>query len=503
MNLQLSPSRPVAGRRLPPPVRLRRVRLIVGAMIVLGDISGLWAGVAVSDVALVWGLLFSGMALAVLALRGHYRVRISPLLTEEAGALAGCLALPLLAVAVVAGGAAAAPVLRMGAIAIGLLLGARAVTYTIVRTGRARGWLVEPTLVIGAGRVGAELVQLLHDHPSYGLRPVGFLDGFDDAELPAPMLGSVDRLDSVLREHCVSRVIIAFGATRDPDMVKIVRSCRRASVEIHVLPRLFELGVDARGAKVDKVWGLPLVRLQRSAFRSGAWRIKRVIDVAVAGTGLLVIAPLYGAIVAAIRLTSRGPALFRQERVGQDGRLITVLKFRSMVVNADSDSTWSVARDSRVTPVGQILRKTGLDELPQLWNVARGDMSLVGPRPERPRFVRDFRVKVASYDDRLRVPPGITGSAQIHGLRGDTSISERTRFDNQYIENWSLWQDVFIIFRTVRTFFGFDHGGDARLKQGGRARRLPLAAVPRGGAMESPESRSLGRGDQANATSVA
>jgi lipopolysaccharide/colanic/teichoic acid biosynthesis glycosyltransferase len=174
-----------------------------------------------------------------------------------------------------------------------------------------------------------------------------------------------------------------------------------------------------------------------------------------------------------------------------------------MVVNADSDSTWSVARDSRVTPVGQILRKTGLDELPQLWNVARGDMSLVGPRPERPRFVRDFRVKVASYDDRLRVPPGITGSAQIHGLRGDTSISERTRFDNQYIENWSLWQDVFIIFRTVRTFFGFDHGGDARLKQGGRARRLPLAAVPRGGAMESPESRSLGRGDQANATSVA
>jgi exopolysaccharide biosynthesis polyprenyl glycosylphosphotransferase len=495
-----------------PPRRRRRAtaRLIAGLIVVCADLASLAGALALSRVAALWGSLFLVSAVIVLAVRGHYRVRISPSVTEEAGALVACLAVPVIAVAWLDPAPSASGVLRMGGTAVGLLLGGRAVTYAALRVARSRGWLVEATLVIGAGQVGAEIAGALLKHPSYGLRPIGFLDEFEDDGLPVPILGSVDDLDSALWRHGVSRVIVAFGATRDPEMVGILRSCRHASVEIHVLPRFFELGMDARGAKVDKLWGLPLVRLRRSAFRTAAWRAKRLIDIGVAAVGLILTAPLYGAIVMAIRLTSPGPALFRQERVGQDGRSITVLKFRSMVVNDDADTTWSVAGDSRVTAVGGILRRTGLDELPQLWNVMRGDMSVVGPRPERPRFVLDFSTKVASYDERLRVPPGITGSAQIHGLRGNTSITERTRFDNQYIEDWSLWQDIFIIVRTVRTLFGHDTSehepvlepaaekGPARA----RRRRTPPGSGSRG-QVERSEALAHARDDQAAATSVA
>ena len=160
-------------------------------------------------------------------------------------------------------------------------------------------------------------------------------------------------------------------------------------------------------------------------------------------------APIFVTAAAVVRLSSPGPVFFRQRRIGRGGKPFDLLKFRSMRVNSDSDTTWSVANDHRVTPVGRLLRKTSIDELPQLYNVLRGDMSLIGPRPERPHFVEQFGTEVPHYEDRHRAPVGITGWAQVNKLRGDTSITERVRMDNYYIEHWSPWLDLVIVLRTV------------------------------------------------------
>ena len=184
---------------------------------------------------------------------------------------------------------------------------------------------------------------------------------------------------------------------------------------------------------------------------SPLWRVKRLIDIVGAGAGLLMTAPVPAACALVVRMEGGPGVLFRQNRVGLDGRPFTVLKFRALRPAGDAESAtrWSIAYDDRLGPVGRFLRRTSLDELPQLWNILRGDMGLVGSRPERPHFVAEFTRTFPGYDSRHRVPVGLTGLAQVNGLRGDTSIEERARFDNLYIENWSLRQDVKIILRTV------------------------------------------------------
>jgi exopolysaccharide biosynthesis polyprenyl glycosylphosphotransferase len=294
------------------------------------------------------------------------------------------------------------------------------------------------------------MARTLQDHPEYGLTPVGFLDNFDDTGLPIPVLGTVRSLDLVLREYEIRRVIIAFGSIREPDMVPVVRACDRASVDIHVLPRFFELGATAEGREVDDIWGMPVVRLPRPTLQPMAWRVKRAFDVLVASVFLVVTAPVFALLALLVRMSSPGPVLFRQKRVGQHGRVVDVLKFRSMRENLDCDTQWSVRDDERTTRIGRFMRRTSLDELPQFINVLKGEMSLVGPRPERPFFVNQFQSEVPRYGDRHRVPVGMTGWAQVHGLRGDTSIEQRARFDNQYIENWSVWRDLVILSRTAR-----------------------------------------------------
>jgi exopolysaccharide biosynthesis polyprenyl glycosylphosphotransferase len=176
---------------------------------------------------------------------------------------------------------------------------------------------------------------------------------------------------------------------------------------------------------------------------------KRVFDSGISALMLVLLSPLYGLLALTVKVTSPGPIYFRQRRIGKNGREVEVLKFRSMRVNNESDTQWSVNDDERVTKVGGIMRKTSLDELPQLWNVLRGDMSLVGPRPERPFFVEQFEQEVPRYGDRHRVPVGLTGLAQVNGLRGDTSIEDRAWFDNHYIENWSVAGDLVILARTA------------------------------------------------------
>jgi lipopolysaccharide/colanic/teichoic acid biosynthesis glycosyltransferase len=182
-------------------------------------------------------------------------------------------------------------------------------------------------------------------------------------------------------------------------------------------------------------------------------RSKRLVDIACASAALLALAPVLAVIAVAVRWEGGPGIIFRQERVGLDGRAFNVLKFRSLrpVDETESATKWNIAHDDRLGPVGRFLRATSLDELPQLWNILRGDMTIVGPRPERPHFVATFASTFPRYTARHRVPSGLTGWAQVHGLRGDTSIEDRARFDNYYIENWSLWADVKIILRTVST----------------------------------------------------
>jgi len=259
----------------------------------------------------------------------------------------------------------------------------------------------------------------------------------------------VSDLSRLMTAFRARRVIVAFGNRSSADMVRVLRASDQAGWTLYVVPRFFELGLYRQSHDVDDVWGIPLVRLRRSVLSRGAQLSKRCFDVVVASALLLFLSPLLLAVTVIVKMTSRGPVLFRQVRVGKLGRPFSVLKFRTMQVNDDSDEQWNPTGDSRVTNVGHFLRRTSLDELPQLWNVVRGDMSLVGPRPERPHFVNRFSTENARYEDRQRVLPGVTGWAQIHGLRGDTSIGERTTFDNYYIENWSLLLDIVILLRTV------------------------------------------------------
>jgi exopolysaccharide biosynthesis polyprenyl glycosylphosphotransferase len=383
-----------------------------------------------------------------LALSGHYRPRITLSVAREAGSLAACAAAPFLVLALATVGPSTATLVVSAAIAaVGIIVG-RCAMYWLVRVLRTRGWFGERTLFVGAGDVSAKMASTLEEHPEYGLRPVGFLDEVDSEGLPLPLFGGVGMLRMVLSEERIDRVIVAFGVTRESDMVDVFRACEDASVEIHVLPRFFELATAMNSRNVDDVWGYPLLRLQRSLLHRHARLVKRAFDATVAALALLVISPLYAAIAAVVKLTSPGPVHFRQQRVGERGVIVNVLKFRSMRVNPRSDVEWNPTNNS-VTKIGRLLRVTGLDELPQLWNILMGDMSLVGPRPERPFFVEQFKIEIPRYDDRHRVPVGLTGLAQVHGLRGDTSIDERARLDNQYIENWSLWRDIVILFQTV------------------------------------------------------
>jgi exopolysaccharide biosynthesis polyprenyl glycosylphosphotransferase len=401
------------------------------------------------------GLVYALGAIAALASSGLECARINPRLSDDLPALLAGLALPILILIPFAhSNAQLGQAVRLAPAAIGLVMLGRAVAYRAIRETRARGFILEPTLIIGAGRHAIRVAETLQAHPEYGLVPMGFLDSFQDENLPLPILGQAPQLEMVVREFEIRRIIVAFGATREPEMVPIIRACDRLPVEVHVIPRFFELGMAGEGRYTDDVWGIPLIRLRRSALRSAAWRTKRAVDLVVGSLLLVVASPLFVGAALAVRLSSPGPIFFRQKRVGQRGVPFELLKYRTLRQNDDSDTTWSVAEDHRRTAVGAFLRRTGLDELPQLINVLRGEMSLVGPRPERPYFVDRFRVTVQGYEDRHRVPAGITGWAQVHGLRGDTSIEARAIFDNDYVENWSLWRDLVIMARTIGAMFG-------------------------------------------------
>lgn len=379
---------------------------------------------------------------------GAYRPRLQLSELDDAPRLAEALTAALLAVSLIAwAGRLPHHLFPQALISAVAVLCARFIAYPVIRLLRRHG-LVHRSVVVGAGQIGIELHRRLSEHPEYGVMPVGVVDDVDPPS-EIPLLGRVDDLESVIDRHRIRRVIVAFGPGAEQKLVATLRATVQRDVEVCVVPRLFELGLAPAGYNVGMVWGIPLYRIRRGALRNAAWWTKRMFDTVLSGLMLLALAPLCGALALAVKLTSPGPILFRQKRIGQHGRTFEVLKFRTMAVNDDADTTWSVENDPRVTSVGRWLRRFSLDEIPQLWNVLRADMSLVGPRPERPQFVHNYKSRVDGYGDRHRLPVGLTGLAQVHGLRGDTSIVERARFDNFYIEHWSPWQDMKILLRTA------------------------------------------------------
>jgi exopolysaccharide biosynthesis polyprenyl glycosylphosphotransferase len=392
---------------------------------------------------------YAGTALLALAVSHAYRVRITLRAMDETPWLVGRLAIVLVLLAPIGLIAGETDVLLWVALlSVVFAVPGRVISFAIVRRLRRQGALAEPAVILGAGEIGREIARVLREDRGFGIDPVGFLDSVS-GNLPLPVLGDVDELDNILEHYDIRRVVVAFGHAREQELVNILRIAIQHDVEVHIVPRFFDCGIAPEGPDTDDVRGIPLYRVRRAALRAPAWMFKRVLDVCLSGMILVLGAPIIGMVALAVRLSSPGPVLFRQKRVGQGGREIEVLKFRTLRHNDESDTLWSVIGDARLTPIGRFLRRTSLDELPQLWSVLRGDMSLVGPRPERPYYVRRFSADVCGYKDRHRLPVGLTGWAQIHGLRGDTSIEERARFDNHYIEHWSMWRDLVVLGRTA------------------------------------------------------
>jgi exopolysaccharide biosynthesis polyprenyl glycosylphosphotransferase len=328
-----------------------------------------------------------------------------------------------------------------------VMCGARLTMQVAQRRARRRGALMTPTLIVGEGLGGHDLVRRLLDRPEHGLRPVGFLDadlmpGAPDVTIGVPVLGGPDDLGDVCADTGAGHVILAFASERDHRLAELVERCHELGVGVSVVPRLYE-AVSERG-QLDHLGGLALFSPHAIDPRGRQFTAKHAIDRVVALLALIVLSPVLLVLALAVRVTSPGPVIFRQRRVGRDGAVFELLKFRTMLTGSDDRFTpqagaapGGIEGADRRTRIGRWLRASSLDEVPQLVNVLKGEMSLIGPRPERPEFAEQFAREIQDYDDRHRVRSGITGWAQANGLRGQTSIADRVELDNYYINNWS------------------------------------------------------------------
>lgn len=331
-----------------------------------------------------------------------------------------------------------------------------AVLITIGRalTGRLAGYVrrrnPERLLLVGTGEVARMILQKTLQS-RLGYRLVGFVGPSDGPQDVAglPVLGTASDLARLIREYHVDEVIIALADASHEDLMELVAICEAEHAMVRIFPDLFQ--IMAAEVAISDLDGLPMLTVRDVALRGWKRAVKRGMDLIVSGVGLVLLSPFLMLIAGLVRLGSKGPVFYAQERVGLDGKPFPMLKFRSMRVDAEADSgpVWASEDDPRKTRLGGLLRRTSIDELPQLINVFLGDMSLVGPRPERPVFVEQFRQVVPRYMERHAEKAGMTGWAQVNGLRGDTSIVERTKYDLYYVENWSFFFDLKIILRTI------------------------------------------------------
>jgi exopolysaccharide biosynthesis polyprenyl glycosylphosphotransferase len=413
-----------------------------------------------------WTVVFGLLVLGIQSSRGLYGARLHHELLEDvrsvviATSLAGMVVLSAREL-IAAPPDLSAQVIRTWAFATAYVAAGRVALHWSRTQSYRHGESVRPTLIIGAGKVGRLAAGRLLQHPELGLRPIGFLDKdplvSEDETLPLPVLGASWDLDRVVAQHKVEHVIITFSRAPHEVLLRLVRRCEELGVNVAFVPRLFERMTSR--LTVEHIGGLPLISARPANPRGLQFGIKYAADRVVAGVILLLALPVMIPAGLAILATLGRPLFFRQVRVGRDGRTFEMLKFRTMrPVQPELDehafdlppdtAPGGVEGGDRRTRVGTFLRRASIDELPQLLNVLKGEMSLIGPRPERPEFVGLFEQSVYRYGDRHRVKSGITGWAQVHGLRGKTSLSDRVEWDNYYIENWSLWLDLKVLLLT-------------------------------------------------------
>ena len=404
------------------------------------------------------GIVFAaGTTVVFFITGGLYRARRHLSFLDELPSLCGRLLASAAVVAIVAaqrhssvpyvGG-----VLEVVAISVLLVLGGRAATRMIIIVARRQRWVERNAIVLGGGPVAIELARLLRRYPQYGLRFAGFVDvestphPHDESK---PLIGHLDQIEELINAVECDVIVIADIECADARLLEVAHLPAVTGCDLWVVPRLREF--HAHGGTPDHIGAIPVVSVRRPALTGPQWMIKRATDLLFASAALVLLSPVLLLCAVATYLEGGRGIFFYQQRIGRYGRPFKLIKFRSMRPRdeAESATKWSVEGDPRIGPVGRFMRRTSLDELPQLWNIIRGDMTVVGPRPERPFFVNEFSARYPNYAMRHRVPVGLTGLAQVSGLRGDTPISDRARFDNYYIENWSIWLDVKVMLRTV------------------------------------------------------
>lgn len=343
------------------------------------------------------------------------------------------------------------------ALLLGAQIGARVITLRFSQQ-RER---VRKTVIVGVTELGMLLAKQLREDPLLGAEFLGFFEERDDARLPDGcneiIRGKTDALVEYIAAHDVSVVYITLPMTRHPRILDLLEKLRDSTVSIYFVPDLFVF--DLIQARFDFIHGIPLVAVRESPFYGVRSILKRLSDIVIACLILLAIWPVLLMVALGVKLTSAGPAIFKQRRYGLDGKEILVYKFRSMTVTEDGDKTYKqvTKNDLRVTPFGAFIRKTSLDELPQFFNVLEGSMSIVGPRPHAVAVNEQYRKLIPGYMVRHKVKPGITGWAQVNGFRGGDdldSMTSRIRYDLEYLRNWSLGLDLSIIFKTFFVFFG-------------------------------------------------
>jgi exopolysaccharide biosynthesis polyprenyl glycosylphosphotransferase len=341
-----------------------------------------------------------------------------------------------------------------------VLVGVGRLAHSTLRSALyRRGWGESRVLIVGAGDAGNLILEKIRVSPQLGYQPIGFLDDARAGQTirGLPVLGKVDQLGEVVEYYRVNEVIIAVPEASHEDLLAMISRCEDGRVSIKVFPDVFQ--IMAAEVNVGDLNGLPLLTMRDVALRGWRLTLKRIVDVVISASVLVFISPWLLLIALLVKLDSPGPALYMQERMGLDAKPFPIFKFRSMRANAEEETgpVWATPGDPRRTRIGAWLRKYSLDELPQFINVFLGDMSLVGPRPERPVFVEQFRQLVPRYMERHREKAGVTSWAIVNGLRGDTSIWERTKYDLYYIENWSLWFDFKIMLLTLLRIFRDPH----------------------------------------------
>jgi exopolysaccharide biosynthesis polyprenyl glycosylphosphotransferase len=442
--------------------------VLLGVAALITDLYWAHGGTFADQV--LWPALLAVIIVAISYARGTYsrRVKLDNLdvLASTAWAVAVATSMVVTARVLVDSntGDAARDTVRLGLLAVALVAVGRVAVNLLQLQTRRKGKALVPTLIVGAGRIGRRTARRLLAHPELGLLPIGYLDKEPledvDGKTGLPVLGASWDFDEIAERYGVGHVIVTFSTAPNDVLLRLINRAERLGIDVSLVPRLFEKVTER--LTIEHLGGLPLITSHPSDPRGWQFVIKYALDRVAAFLLVLVLSPVMLACAIAVWISLGRPILFRQRRVGCDGREFEMLKFRSLRSSAgeleealdlpDEDTAPGGAEgDGRVTRVGAFLRNTSLDELPQLLNVLKGEMSLVGPRPERPEFVELFEPRVYRYYDRHRVKAGITGWAQVNGLRGRTSLSDRVEWDNYYIENFSLWLDLKIVGKTIVT----------------------------------------------------